>query len=75
MTQHRFRELIQQPVCWERVRPTAFSANGFMVCPLVVQEWLACQSCQWDLYQRAWQQALDLARPSVLDRYETALWN
>ncbi len=75
MTRHRFRELVEQPVEWEQAQPAAVSADGFMVCPVVVQQWLAGQECRWDLYQRAWQEALELARPSVLDRCQAALWN
>lgn len=73
MTHHRFREMVQ--LSGERVRPVAVSASGFMVCPQVVQEWLTGQACRWDVYQKAWQEALDLARPSILDRCEAALWN
>ena len=75
MTHHRFRHLVERAVEPEPVRPGTIPMDGFMVCPLVVQQWLSCRACQWDVYQQAWQQALELAQPSVLDRYEAALWN
>jgi len=80
MARHRFLELIERPVEIERQlvrsgRPAAVSAAGFMACPVVVQQWLSSRACQWDVYERALQQALDLARPSILDRFEAALWN
>jgi hypothetical protein len=75
MIRHRFRELLDRPVVRASVRLVGVSANGFMACPLVVQEWAASRACQWDVYQRAWQQALELTRPSVLDRCRATLAN
>lgn len=75
MIRHRFRNLVERPFEREQVPTSMMSVDGFVVCPLVVQQWLAERPCQWDVYQRAWQQALDLAQPSVLDRYEAAFLN
>lgn len=75
MTRHRFQEVLERPVTTDRVRPAVVSTAGFMVCPLAVQQWVSCRECQWDVYQQAWQQALELAKPSILDRFEAALLN
>ncbi len=80
MARHRFLELIERPVEVEQrlvggSRSAVVSPTGFMVCPVVVQQWLSSRACQWDVYERAWQQALDLARPSILERCQAFFWN
>jgi len=75
MSRHRFVELVTAA---PRVLPAAAAApslSGFVVCPLAVQQWLAGRDWQWQIYQRAWEEAQALAQPSVVHRYQTEMLN
>jgi hypothetical protein len=76
MAHHRFADLLNPTssiaTAEQEVR---LPASGFMVCPMAVQQWLNGQDVQWHIYQQALEQALALARPSILDRMQAALVN
>ncbi len=73
MSQHRFADLI--PTSW----PPSFSAtptgSGFMLCPLAVLPIMQGQLWQRQVYERAFQEAQAVVRPSILDRLQAATNN
>jgi len=76
MAHHRFADLLNPTSSVATAEPEVrLPAKGFMVCPLAVQQWLGGQEVQWHIYQQALEQALALARPSILDRMNAALAN
>ena len=76
MARHRIADLLDPPSsvvtadCASRL-----PATGFMACPLALQQWLGGQQVQWQVYQLALEQALALARPSILNRLQANLSN
>jgi hypothetical protein len=76
MALHRFADLLNPTSSVATAEPEIrLPVSGFMVCPPAVQQWLCGQDVQWHIYQQALEQALALARPSILDRMNAALMN
>jgi hypothetical protein len=75
MSSHRFVDQVNAAPWVSAAATSAPSLSGFVVCPLAVQQWLVGRDWQWQVYQRAWQEAQALAQPSVVQRFQTELVN
>jgi hypothetical protein len=71
MLHHRFHDPLPK-----RQQP-AIDPRNFLVCPLVLVQGLSQSQQLWQsaLYRLAFEQALAMTRPSILDRDLLAAWN
>lgn len=74
MHHHRFREQLDfGPVVTPADVPVA---GAFMVCPAVLSQGWMGQPCPWlAAYQRAYECAQEIVRPSRLERFQAPSWN
>jgi hypothetical protein len=73
MHQHRFSG---QLLVEDRNEPAMPSAQGFVVCPVALQQGWQGAACPWQqVYQFAYAQAQAVARPSLLERFQEPNWN
>jgi hypothetical protein len=67
---HKRITLEPAPIPLPRPAPASFAPQAFLVCPAAglspVQQWL---------YQKAFEEAQAVARPSILERDLLAVWN
>jgi len=57
--------------------PSASLPVGLVACPAVLRQGLSAMTLAWQqaLYQRAWEEARAVVRPSVLERLQAGLLN
>jgi hypothetical protein len=72
MYRHRFSD----PFAGHSPAGAAPSGQGFVLCPLALQQGWQGAVCPWqDVYRLAYAQAQAVVRPSVLERYQVKYWN
>jgi hypothetical protein len=73
MHHHRFSG---QLLTEDRREPSIPSAQGFIMCPLALQQSGHGPVCPWQqVYQLAYAQAQAVIRPSLLERFQDINWN
>jgi hypothetical protein len=78
MNHHRFQHLMEEPAYLIPQPPEPqIGPAGFMICPLAVIQGIpiAHQSVQFALYQQAFELAIAMARPSIVERDLLGVWN
>jgi hypothetical protein len=72
MQHHRFTD----QVAGRPREEAAPQAQGFVLCPLALQQGWQGAACPWqDVYRMAYAQAQAVVRPSLLERVQATNWN
>jgi hypothetical protein len=74
MPQHRFSHLLTREP--QPALPASLS-GGLVACPVALRQGLSAATLAWQqqIYQRAWEEAHAVVRPSVLERLQAGLLN